>query len=305
MGLWAIYCLSVVLACSLLSTVYNHPVSILAQVDDLLVDYHLWCRLLACVAMAPNGAASNLFGLMGSDKRKADGDAEGASMEKRASLRRYEHVAAQVLECAQVSPIHECSNAQLWKFTENGNKGVLFFSEFCSTEPYRQGIAGSRHAETMQNFGLAIEDPIMDKLLNAAILKKVRDEYTKIKPMLTILNGGKTSGGNSKSFQSMCKQDVKKESGPVEEAAAAVYDWLSDDDSAIHGFLQVMSWGGMFYVAMCSDKVARCAMDDSCGKISKAKYQALMVARLCAKEGALENDDRNAMKSASSKLFGA
>jgi hypothetical protein len=33
--------------------------------------------------------------------------------EKRASLRRYEQVAAQVLECEGVSPIHECSNAQL------------------------------------------------------------------------------------------------------------------------------------------------------------------------------------------------
>jgi len=242
---------------------------------------------------------------MGGEKRKADGDADGAPMEKRSSLRRYEHVAAQVLECAGVSPINECSNAQLWKFTETGNKGVLFFSEYCSKDPYRQGIAGSRHAETMQNFGVAIDDPIMDKLLNKDILKKVRDEYAKIKPMLTVLNGGKTSGGNSKSFQTMCKQDVKREQAPVEEAAAAIWDWLSNDDSAIHGFLQVMSWGGMFYAAMCSDKVARCAMDASCGKISKVQYQALMVARLCGKEGALENDDRNAMKSRSSKLFGS
>ena len=150
-----------------------------------------------------------------------------------------------------------------------------------------------------------IDDPIMDKLLNTDILKKVRDEYVKIKPMLTVLNGGKTSGGNSKSFQTMCKQDVKREQVPVEEAAAVVWDWLSNDDSAIHGFLQVMSWGGVFYAAMCSDKVARCAVDSSCGKISKVQYQALMVAHLCGKEGALENDDRNAMKTRSSKLFGA
>ncbi len=294
-----------VFAFSLLSIIFNYSVSILAQVDDLLVDYHLLRCLLACVTMAPNGAASSLFGFMGGEKRKADGDADGAPMKKRSSLRRYEHVAAQVLECAGVSPINECSNAQLWKFTETGNKGVLFFSEYCSKDPYRQGIAGSRHAETMQNFGVAIDDPIMDKLLNKDILKKVRDEYATIKPMLTVLNGGKTSGGNSKSFHTMCKQDVKLEAGPVEEAAAGAWDWLSNDDSAIHGFLQVMSWGGMFYAAMCSDKVARCAVDSSCGKISKVQYQALMVARLCGKEGALENDKRNAMKSVSSKLFGA
>ncbi len=292
-------------AFSLLSIVYNYSVSILAQVDDLLLDYHLLRCSLACATMAPNGAAASLFGLMGGEKRKADGDADGAPMEKRSSLRRYEHVAAQVLECAGVSPINECSNAQLWKFTQAGNKGVLFFSEFCSTDPYRQGIAGSRHAETMQNYGVVIDDPIMDKLLNIEILKKVRDEYATIKPMLSVLNGGKTSGGNSKSFQTMCKQDVKKEELPVKEASAAVYDWLSNDNSAIHGFLQVMSWGGMFYVAMCSDKVARCAMDTTCGNITKDAYQKLMVARLCGKEGALENDERNAMKSRSKALFGA
>jgi len=295
-----------VLVCSLLSIVYNYSVSILARVDDLLVDYHLLCCLLACATMAPGGgAASSLFGIMAGDKRKADGDGDGAPAEKRASLRRYEHVAAQVLACEGISPIHECSNAQLWKFTENGNKGVLFLSEFCSKDPYRQGIAGSRHAETMENLGGVLADPIMDKLLNADILKKVRDEYDKIKPMLAVLNGGKTSGGNSKSFHTMCQKDLKREQGAVEDAAAAVWTWLSDDTSAIHSFLQVMSWGGMFYVAMCSDKVARCAMDTTCGKITKDEYQKIMVARLCGKEGALQNDDRNAMKSSSSKLFGS
>ena len=250
------------------------------------------------------GAANSLFGIMGGEKRKAEGEAEGGPMEKRSSLRKYEHVGAQTLDCSGVSPIHECSNAQLWKFAQTGNKGVLYFTEFCSDDDYRRGIAGSRHAETMQNFGQVLEDPMMEKLLNTAILKKVKDEYATIKPHLTILNGGKTSGGNSKSFQTMCKQDVKKEEEPVKDAAAAVYEWLSNENSAIHGFLQVMSWGGVFYAAMCSDKVARCAMDPACGKISKVQYQELMVARLCGKEGALQNDDRNAMKSRSVKLFG-
>ena len=273
------------------------------------MDYHLSCCLLACVTMVnPGAAASSLFGIMAGDKRKAGGEHEDAPTEKRASLRRYEHVAAQVLACEGVSPIHECSNGQLWKFTENGNKGVLFLSEFCSKDHYRQGIAGSRHAETMENFGAALQEEVMDKLLNAEVLKKVRDEYAKIKPMLTILNGGKTSGGNSKSFQTMCKKDVKKEQPEVEAAAAAVWTWLSDDTSAIHSFLQVMSWGGIFYVAMCSDKVARCAMDTTCGKITKDEYQKIMVARLCStKEGSLDNDERNSCKSqsASSSLFGA
>ena len=254
--------------------------------------------------MAPVGAALGLFGLNAGEKRKA-GDEVDAPAEKRASLRRYEHVAAQVLACEGVSAIHECSNEQLWKFTESGNKGVLFHSEYCSKDPYRQGIAGSRHAETMENLAAVIDEPIMDKLLDAAVLKKVRDEYKTMRPMLAVLNGGKTSGGDSKSFHTMCKKDIKREQPAVEEAATAIWTWLRDESSAIHGFLQIMSWGGIFYVAMCSDKVARCAMDPTCGKITKDEYKAIMVARLCGKEGALENDDRNAMKSSSSRLFGS
>ena len=90
----------------------------------------------------------------------------------------------------------------------------------------------------------------------------------------------------------------------MQDAAEKVYDWLSDPEGAVHGFLQIMSWGGIFYVSMCSDKVARCAIDSECGKITKEQYKALMVARLCGKggeDGALANDDRNTMKSR--KLF--
>jgi len=106
----------------------------------------------------------------------------------------------------------------------------------------------------------------------------------------------------------MCQKSTKKEQGSVEEAAAAaaaIYDWLSDDGSAVLGFLQIMSWGGIFYSAMCSDKVARCAMDKDCGGITKDAYKAMMVARLCSKDGAAPDDGRNSMSSSSQRLFGA
>ncbi len=60
---------------------------------------------------------------------------------------------------AGVSPIHECSNKALWSTTAKGNKSVAFYSEFCSNDAYRRGIAGSRHAETM----LALEDEVWRK----------------------------------------------------------------------------------------------------------------------------------------------
>jgi hypothetical protein len=248
------------------------------------------------------GGLAGLFDTPAKDgKRKQDDDVQ----EKRVSLRKYEHPAAQCLDCQGVSPIHECSHQHLWKYVQAGNKGVHFLSEFCSDDLYRKGVAGSRHAETMCNLGEVLSEGILDKLLKPEILKKVRTEFDAIKPSLALLNGGKTSGGNSKSFQTLCKAEVKQEEDKVQDAAGKVHDWLSDPEGAVHGFLQIMSWGGISYVAMCSDKVARCAIDSECGKITKEQYKELMVARLCGKEGkdgALPNDDRNTMKSR--KLFG-
>ena len=224
--------------------------------------------------------------------------------EKRVSLRKYEHPAAQCLDCQGVSPIHECSHQHLWKYVKAGNKGVQFLSEFCSDDAYRRGVAGSRNAETMLAFGDVLANDVLDKIVKPEILLKVRTEYTAIQPSLVILNGGKTSGGNSKSFQTLCKAEVKKEEALVQEAAEKVYAWLSDPEGCVHAFLQCMSWGGIFYVAMCSEKVARCAIDKDCGNIDLESYKAMMVARLCGKggeDGVLPNDERNTMKKR--KLF--
>ncbi len=251
----------------------------------------------------------SLFGAAvaaGGTKRGLDG-AAGAPAEKRQSLRRYEHVAPQVLQIAGVSPIHECSNQQLWTFTNTGNKGVEFFSEYCAKEDYRRGIAGSRNAETMLSFGDVLKEPLLEKLLQPAILEKVKEEFAKIQGPLAILNGGKTSSANSKSFMTMCQESVKRNKDEVYVAAGAIHDWLASENSTVQGFLQVMSWGGIFYAAMCSDKIARCAIDSTCGNITRDKYQAMMVARLCG-TGSGQADGEvagNAMAKRTNSLFGA
>ena len=98
--------------------------------------------------------------LLGGDSQFATpikGARDSETGEKRTKLRRYEHTAPQVLNVSGVSPIHECSNKALWSSTMKGNKSVAFFSEFCSSDAYRQGIAGSRHAETMLAVGEVLE----------------------------------------------------------------------------------------------------------------------------------------------------
>ena len=110
------------------------------------------------------GGLGNLFD---TPAKAVKGKQDDEVVEKRVSLRKYEHPAAQVLNCQGVSPIHECSHQHLWKYVKAGNKGVHFLSEFCSDDVYRRGVAGSRNAETMVAFGDVKPD----------ILLKVRTEY--------------------------------------------------------------------------------------------------------------------------------
>ena len=242
--------------------------------------------------MVLNSAASALLSLDGSSANSGSTQRDDATGEKRTKPRRYEHVAPQVLNVGGVSPIHECSNAALWNITKKGNKSAAFYSEFCSDDLYRQGIAGSRHADTMLSFGHVLQEGVWDTIIAKPILQKVRAEFATFKPMLETLNGGKTSegSGHSHSLFAITQKKAKKDKDAVLSAADGVYGWLTNEDSSIRGFLQIMGWGGVFYSAMCSNKIGRCAMDVKCGGISKDRFRSMMVARLCG-DGPTEDDD--------------
>ena len=90
----------------------------------------------------------------------------------------------------------------------------------------------------------------------------------------------------------------------MKDVASKVYLWLKNEKSAMRGFLQIMSWGGIFYSAMCSDKVTRCAIDPACGGITEERYQEIMVARLCGDEPEEADDNSNAMDRVCVALLG-
>ncbi len=108
--------------------------------------------------MALNGAAAALLGAEGVDSGYSQ--RESKTGDKRFKLGRYEQVGPHVLNVAGVSPIHECSNRALWSTAQKGNKSVMFYSELCSNDAYRQGIARSRHAEAMLALGVVLEDEV-------------------------------------------------------------------------------------------------------------------------------------------------
>ena len=121
--------------------------------------------------------------------------------------------------------------------------------------------------------------------------------------MLEVLNGGKASQTSGTSLFAAVQKKEKKDKGTVKAAGGKVYEWLRNEKSAIRGFLQIMSWGGIFYSAMCSDKIARCAVDQQCGQIDAQQFQEAMVARLCGDGPAEDDDNSNAMAKVSAALL--
>jgi hypothetical protein len=130
--------------------------------------------------------------------------------------------------------------------------------------------AGGDYWYTMQCFGDLLGDPMMDQLLQPGILKNVRQEFDKHRPMLDVLD---CHGRNSTT--------MKKVPAHVEYAAGVVYDWLSEEGGSVLGFLQVLSIGGLPYSDEFSDNVHRCAIGIKAMTMTKVAYQSAMVARLC------------------------
>ena len=70
----------------------------------------------------------------------------------------------------------------------------------------------------------------------------------------------------------------------VNTAAAALYDWLVKEQSALRGLIGLMSSGGCYWTAYCSELTGRSAVDRNGGAIQKNDFVAAAVERLC-KEG--------------------
>ena len=235
-------------------------------------------------------------GLFGADSDSPTADKRGKrkgedeAIEKRIKLRRYDQVGPQLLQVADVSAIHECSKKKLWKWAKEGGYKVEFHSEWCSEDPYRRGVALSRLAEVLLAVGVAMTHPTWDKVLLPAILKTVREEFEKHKEHLEVLHGGKTQNKKGGLLKAKKETVEHKDEEKVKKAAQDIYDWLSEEHSPTEGFLQVLSWGGVFYAAMCADKITRAAINPTVGDIKKEDFVKAAIARLSSDKKE-ESDD--------------
>ena len=240
--------------------------------------------------------AADCAALLGEGAIKATDNVERAT-----KLRRYDNVCAQAVNPSGAAPIVGASMGQVWDSIKIGNKKVQFFSEFCSMDKHRRGIAISRMAECLLACFETIEKPDTAKLLQEAPLKKAMAELKELKPHLQVLYGGKTQSASTSLASIGAHVSMNKVEGEVNQAATAVYEWLCKDQSALRGLIGLMSSGGCYWTAYCSELSGRAAVHKSGGAIPKAEFVGAAVERLCKQGGA---DVGGEAPSLSSALFG-
>ena len=117
-----------------------------------------------------------------------------------------------------------------------------------------------------------------------------------------MLYGGKTKTVTTTLSSIGADNAISKNEGAVNVAAAGLYDWLCQDQSVLRGLMRLMSSGGCYWSAYCSELTGRAAVHRSGGAISKADFLAAAVERLCKDGVAGANGD--AAPELSSGLFG-
>ena len=195
--------------------------------------------------------------------------------ERRTSLKKYDTVAAQLLNPYGPSPLESMSLEELWKGAASGSKAAFFHTELAATGAtggdYRVGIGLSRLAQTLLAALSKLREPNMAKLLQPRPLELALNEALQLEPHLKVLNAGKGNlatpeDANTGPTGFARSWKAASASGPptpahtkeaIEAAAAAVHVWLAKPASPLRAIISVLSAGGSFYAANAAEKTAR------------------------------------------------
>ena len=83
----------------------------------------------------------------------------------------------------------------------------------------------------------------------------------------------------------------------MKTAAGALHDWLSAEHSPLRGLIGLMSSGGVYFTAYCSELTGRAAVHAKGGAIKKEDFVAAAVERLCLNGATADGDVAPALSS--------
>ena len=100
--------------------------------------------------------------------------------------------AAQALNPYGVSAMEKANLLQFWTAAAAGTRWTAYHTEFADDKPYRQGVAISRFAQTLE---AAIErlqtDPALPLVLKDSVHKQALEVAKDLLPAVSVLNAGR------------------------------------------------------------------------------------------------------------------
>ena len=175
---------------------------------------------------------------------------------------------------AQASPLDMTPPTELWQYITAGTKYIAYHSDLAarqedhdtrSTWAYRVGVGLSRHAGLLVNFiQRLLADNDLIGLLAKQPLQNATVEAEALLPYLQILNFGKGSAYRAEQEHAGlrtlkkrgCEEDNKHFSSEaaIDEAVAALFDWLNKPQSALRGLLLALVASGLPFAAMAGER---------------------------------------------------
>ena len=176
-------------------------------------------------------------------------------------LRGWELPPGQLLNPMGKSGVGVISVEQLWTVLAKGGDKTEYFSNFHSHKPARRLIGISQLSEVMElTCKQIIEDPALNCIIEAKLMKEIREEAKRMLPTFTALNqkGTRRSEMTKTKNVAYYQQDPSRPSAEVLKThAECLHTFLTNKSSKLRMFIAAMSCGGIFYVAQCHEKTAR------------------------------------------------
>jgi hypothetical protein len=208
----------------------------------------------------------------------------------RSKLWAYDHATHQLLNDKGDSGIETVGLSPLWAGVCKGNSQVAFFSESADeSSQHNRGIACSRNAETLQKSIEKLKHSDYVKIIDPVIYKKAMAEATMLLPHCVVLNGcdiPTESSGGVAAIRS--GSTIVRDKAAVSASAAAMYTWLTQEESALRGLLGLLSGNGLFYVTQVHEKIGRAYLSEK--NISVGEFASECKERLCGAKSSSTDD---------------
>ena len=215
---------------------------------------------------------------------KGAGKGAGKNKDKRDQLKRFDHLAARLIQPFGATPIEKVPLKQLWEYTSKGDANVKYYSELAEKDnKAREGIGISRLAEILLIGIERVKSEHMRMFAKEDMLTDALAEANELEPSCRILNAQKKKRPRKSTLTDLMEDHTPAPTEEqVEQATKSVYEWLQKPTTPLRSLLAFLAQDGVFYSSYCAARVAEGWVKEKPTTLDDA--QAAAKARICSEE---------------------